>query len=87
MKKMILLIFVSLSCFAGEPKFHFGDKVTIVRGFYKGCEGVVEELNDPKYDKAYQVEYGVDINNCRGSNTYYGYFKTGDLRANDVKAL
>ena len=43
--KMIkLLLFLSLTCFAGEPepKYHFGDCVKVVQGFYKGCKGTVD---------------------------------------------
>lgn len=49
---IILLILVLLSgCESADSyNFHVGDKVTISKGFYKGCIGYVTEYDDNLLD-------------------------------------
>lgn len=63
--KTILFIFLSLSCLASEPKFHFRDCVSIKNGFYSGCKGTVLKLETDGY-------YEVNVDDCKG----YGFYDT-----------
>lgn len=44
--KYMILLFLSASCFAAEPKFHYGDCVKVTRGFYAGSSGVIDQYRD-----------------------------------------
>ena len=70
MRKFIF-VFLSLSCFASEPKYHFKDCVEVVGGFYGGCKGTVQEYTG--------LHYGVGID-CKNEE-FYGYFKEEDLKS------
>jgi hypothetical protein len=70
MKKLIfLLTFLSLTCLAKEPKFHYKDCVRINHGFYFGCSGTVEDYMGID---AYQVQlYG-----CQGHDLLTTFYES-----------
>jgi len=60
--KTLFLLFISLTCLASEPRFHFQDCVEIIHGFYQGCKGTVQDMEDG-------VMYGVKAE-CKGASLY-----------------
>jgi hypothetical protein len=51
MKKIYLLLMISTSCIASEPKYHLNDCVKVIEGFYRDCNGTVEAYIPPdKYE-------------------------------------
>lgn len=75
MKKLIFVLFLSLSCSASEPKFHFKDCVKVNKGFYRDCKGTVEELITTMGP---DVLYTVNVEDCKGSG-FYNNFSEEDL--------
>lgn len=61
MKKFTLL-FLPVICLAGEPKFHYMDCVKVTNGFYRGCKGRVQRLEEVS-------NYEVYISDCRENST------------------
>ena len=57
---------------AKEPKFHFGDYVKVIHGFYNGCQGKVYSYEDPD-------TYTVDVVECKGYD-FEQRFEEKDLR-------
>lgn len=45
MIKYALIASMALA-YTNETKFHYGDKVRITHGFYKGCRGIIAEFHD-----------------------------------------
>lgn len=77
MKKFIyVLMFLSLTCIAGEPKFHFKDCVKVTNGFYRGCKGTVEDSNGVEGGRT----YGVSIESCKGEG-FWANFNEDELEA------
>ena len=76
MKKIILILLLSSSCFASdpEPKFHFRDCVKITHGFYKECKGTVESLYETS-------SYQVYISNCKDAKYFSVYIEEYDLES------
>jgi hypothetical protein len=71
--KFLLLLLISLTCLASEPKFHFQDCVEITHGFYQGCKGTVEDMQSDS------SSYAIKAEDCRGGN-FYDWFKESDLK-------
>lgn len=71
--KILLFLFISLTCLASEPRFHFKDCVEITQGFYQGCKGTVEDMQSDS------SEYGIKAEDCRGGN-FYDWFKENELK-------
>jgi hypothetical protein len=78
MLKYFALFLISLTCVAGEPKFHFKDCVKVVSGFYKDCKGKVDAYNPGS--GSVEPYYEVDIEDCKGSG-FYADFDEDQLEA------
>ena len=66
MLKYFVLLLISLTVYAAEPKFHFMDCVKITKGFYEGCKGNV--IGYTPGSGSYQPHYMVEVNNCKGKD-------------------
>jgi hypothetical protein len=77
MLKYFALIFISLTCLASEPKFHYMDCVKIIDGFYTGCKGHVVSYRS---STAEGPNYNVDVEDCKGQG-FFDYFDEDQLEA------
>lgn len=41
----LIMILVVSAAYAVAPKFHFGDKVKIIKGFYSNCTGTLTDYS------------------------------------------
>jgi hypothetical protein len=78
MFKYSILLLISLTTLAGEPKFHFMDCVRITEGFYKGCKGNVK--NYLSGSATTEPSYTVSVDDCK-NNSFYDDFYENQLEA------
>lgn len=74
MIKYSILLMLSLTCLASEPKFHYMQCVKIVKGFYSGCRGQAVSIDYNSGD----VTYDVHSDDCKG-NTFLQTFHEDEL--------
>lgn len=77
MKYLLILIFLIGCADKNYVEKHFGDKVKVVSGFYKGCEGMVEGY------RSYEG-YEVDLT-CKLNEDNVRYLSTVIIAKKDLE--